>query len=256
MPITPTPGTDAVAAGMPLVPGTALASDLEEYINQTRDFIAQRTNAVTPITKGGTGAATAPAARTALGITAANVPTTGADVQTDLNYLATIKANTATTYDRTTVDAAFAARDSSIAGRVAKSGDTMSGDLLIPGAFAAVSGFTVCYVNSDGRISRGSSALKYKKFVSDVDPESLGDIFPQLVRYQMRSLDGTGDGDWKLGHIADWLAEHPDLARFVVRLNGEIESIDFIQLLLAQTAVLHAQVDMLAQRVETLENAS
>ncbi len=65
-------GDDAIAAGMAIVAGTAQANTIDTEINRSRDYIAQRTSAVTPITKGGTGATTAAAARTNLGCAAAS----------------------------------------------------------------------------------------------------------------------------------------------------------------------------------------
>jgi len=61
-------GDDAAAAGMELVSGsTDLVKNGADHHNLTRDYIAQRTNAVTPVEKGGTGATTAAQARTNLG---------------------------------------------------------------------------------------------------------------------------------------------------------------------------------------------
>jgi hypothetical protein len=126
---------------------------------------------------------------------------------------------------------------------------TVNQNIYTPGATAATSSYTVAYINGDGRLSRGASARRYKKHVSDVNSADLGDIFPQLVRYQMRS----GDGDWKLGYIADDLAG-TDGERFIVRVDGEVESIDFIQMLLAQTAQLHARVVALEAKIDAAEN--
>ncbi|WP_336625589.1 MULTISPECIES: tail fiber domain-containing protein [unclassified Microbacterium] len=62
-------GDDALAAGMTLVNGNTpnSAPAIDDYINETRDLIAQRTSAIMPIAKGGTGQTTAAAARGALG---------------------------------------------------------------------------------------------------------------------------------------------------------------------------------------------
>lgn len=71
---TPTPraaGDDAAAAGMPLVAGSAAANTIDTELNITRDLIAQRTQVPgtpLPISKGGTGAGTADAARTNLDV--------------------------------------------------------------------------------------------------------------------------------------------------------------------------------------------
>jgi len=80
-------GDDAIAAGMSVLNGTEQADDIDLYINETRDFIAQRTSEVVPIAKGGTGATTALLARHYLNINATNVPTGTSNVQNDLNYL-------------------------------------------------------------------------------------------------------------------------------------------------------------------------
>lgn len=65
-------GDAAVAAGMEVVsPITDLVKDGADEITRTRDYIAERTSAVTPVAKGGTGADTAAQARTNLGAASA-----------------------------------------------------------------------------------------------------------------------------------------------------------------------------------------
>ncbi|KRC60923.1 hypothetical protein ASE14_08155 [Agromyces sp. Root81] len=70
-------GDDAAAAGMDVVPGTASVRQGYDEDNKTRDYIAQRTNAVQPIAKGGTGSTTAADARSALGVPSTTELTTG-----------------------------------------------------------------------------------------------------------------------------------------------------------------------------------
>lgn len=41
-------GDDAIAAGMPVLTGQEQADDIDLYINETRDFIAQRTQRTSP----------------------------------------------------------------------------------------------------------------------------------------------------------------------------------------------------------------
>lgn len=249
-------GDDASAAGMDLVPGSTLRSDVDRELNKCRDYLANgptywkpgitlpvsKLNGQCSIANGGTGQSTAPAARSALGITAPNIPSgvgLASTIQADLDYLSGV-ANAAI--------AAANAASSNADGRVSKSGDTMSGHLYVPNAVAATSGFTVAYINGDGRLSRGSSSEKYKKFISEVDPLSFGEVFPGLWRYQMRSVDGLGtDNTWHWGWIAERLAENPATAPFVVYVDGQIESVDFIGLLIVQTAQLDARVTKLEE---------
>lgn len=260
MPITPTPGADALGAGIPLVPGTGLASDLEEYINQTRDIIAQRTSAVLPTAKGGTGATTAAAARTNLGVPAKTevILRSGANVITLYWNGSRLNAN----IDGIEVGTLGYFSDigtalgSALANYLPLSGGTITGalgvagSLFVPNASPATSGWQVAYINSDGRLSKGSSSERYKKYITAVDPASLGDVWPELSRYQMRQ----GDGEWKYGYIAERLDESDDLRPFVVYdREGRPDSIDFISLLMAQNAQLHQAVDLLAQRLDAME---
>lgn len=259
-------GDDALAAGMDILTGAEPANTLDTEINKSRDYIAQRTNEVTPISKGGTGASTAASARTALGAVAAS------DV-----YSSGSVANKIPRYDSSgRLIAASPVADNQAASKayvdarptgLPTSGGTINGNLTVTGGHIfvpvstpATSGYTVAYINTDGRISRGASSERYKKYISSIDPASLGNIWPDLVRYQMRS----GDGAWKYGYIAERLAESDDLNPFVVYADmgsGPIpDSIDFIALLAAQNAQLHQTVIglqdtvmQLAARLDALE---
>lgn len=120
-----------------------------------------------------------------------------------------------------------------------------AGHLFVPNSSAATSSFTVAYINGDGRLSRGSSSERYKKYISAIDPASLGNIFPEFHRFQMRA-DGIGPADdtWRYGYIAEHLIG-TDAEPFAVTIDGQVESIDFIGLLLAQVAQLHKRVQEL-----------
>ena len=247
-------GDDATAADIPLVPATADVRQGFNHHNETRDIIARRTNLVTPVVKGGTGGITPAAARANL-----DVPSTGdVALRNGLGFpkgVAQLSAHEIGIYYN---DAAqrFVMRKS-VAGVevdvplapdgafVSKSGDTMTGHLLLPNATPATAGYVAAYINGDGRISKGASAARFKKFISRVLAASLGNIWPDLNRYQMR----TGDGSWKYGWIADHLAEHPDQQPFVVYdTEGRPESIDFNALLIVQTAELNERVKALEAR--------
>lgn len=221
-------GDDALAAGMPILdPETDLVKDGANEINITRDLIAQRTATVTPIDKGGTAATTAAGARSALGITPANIgasatghshsasaiTTSGSNVQADIDFLNSIKFD--------------------------KAGGTVSGNLFLPASTAATSGWTAAYINSDGRVCRGASSLRYKKNISEIAPSAFGNIFPPLNRFQMRG----GDGRWTYGHVAEILAENPDTEPFVMYdAEGRPDSVDYIPLLLAKVEQLNARI--------------
>lgn len=264
-------GDDAENAGMDTLTGEELANTLATEINKSRDYIAERTSDVTPIEKGGTGADNAAAARSNLGVVltgtsadaAGKVPIYSADGQ-----LATASpTSSGHAASKGYVDGAIP----STAGLVSL---TYLNDRIGPGASVpiysagglATSGYTAAYINGDGRISRGASSERYKKFISEIDPGSLGDVWPSLVRYQMRQ----GDGSWKYGYIAERLDESDDLRPFVVYLTETIhdeetdayitqlvldedghpmpDSIDFIALLMVQNAQLNARLTALEAR--------
>lgn len=226
---------------MALVAGAAAANTLDTEINLTRDYIAQRTNTVTPISNGGTGATNASAARTALG-----VPATAAAIGAAADGIGTGLRFTSPGFNRLVYDAPGVtggtelARQDDVSSRVSKSGDTMTGDLFLPNSSAATSGYTTAYINGDGRVSRGASSARYKNIL-DENPDVSGLTFPNLREFAMK-----GDEAQKptLGYIAEEFVGTPN-ERFVVRVNGEVESIDFIQLLLAQVANLSARVEAL-----------
>ncbi|KNY06870.1 hypothetical protein [Microbacterium sp. GCS4] len=263
MPIVPTPGADAVAAGMDLVPGGGYASDIDEYINQTRDYIAQRTSTVTPVAKGGTGASTAAGARTNLDVNSK---------QEDADALKTRVVNLSSATNavqlqwiggrlRMIIDASNVgdiANTVDVGAKLDAAGGTITGglvvngNLVLPFAAPAVSGYTIAYINGDGRVSKGASSERYKKYISKIDPASLGDLFPGLWRFQMR----TGDGTWKYGDIAERLAENPATEPFVVYNDqGQAESVDFIGILNARVAQLHQTVEAQRAEIEELHTA-
>lgn len=247
-------GDDATAADIPLVPATADVRQGFNHHNETRDIIARRTNLVTPVAKGGTGGITPAAARANL-----DVPSTGdVALRNGLGFpkgVAQLSAHEIGIYyndaaQRFVMRKAIAGVEVDVplapdGAFVSKSGDTMTGDLRIPNATVATAGYVALYWNSDGRISKGASSERFKKFIGRILPASLGNIWPELHRFQMR----TGDGTWKYGWIAERLAESDDLRPFVVYdSEGRPESIDFIALLIVQNADLNERVKALEAR--------
>lgn len=267
-------GDDAVAAGMDKVLGSADRRLGYDEINKTRDYIAQRTSTTMPISKGGTGATNASSARSNLGlldVAAAN--------SAEANKLPRYNGSGQLAAFDPTLSGHVASKnyvDTAVSGKVSPGADVTFGQIYTPSSFAATSGWTAAYINSDGRISKGASSERFKKFISAVDPMDMGDIFPQLVRYKMRQqIDGGPlDGAWHYGNIAERLAENPATAPFVVYETTEDgkelvlgqngapipESIDYVALLVAQVAQLHARslqqdavIEQLTARLDALE---
>ncbi len=218
-------GDAAVAAGMAVLDGSELANTLDTEVNRTRDYIAQRTSAVTPISKGGTNATSASAARTNL-----DVPS-NADLATKANvshFHQTLNAG---------VGKSFGWNATVVAGGVWNTGNDVrvAGVLLLPTAGPATSSPVLAYIQSDGRVCKGTSSIRYKENVKDAPV--LGDIFPTLREYQMKD----GDGKKLIGYIAEELVGTP-AERFVVYDGEQVESIDFIGLLLGQVAQLQKRL--------------
>lgn len=121
-------------------------------------------------------------------------------------------------------------------------------DIFMYGGTVATSGWTVLYMNSDGRISVGASSQRYKDHI--VTAGDLGNLFAAPLReYRMKGGDGTN----RVGYIAEELVG-TDMERFVVygpedrKVEGSpivVQSIDFIALLMAQNAQLHARLSAL-----------
>lgn len=241
-------GDDALAGGMTLVPGTGAASDLDTYDNATRDYVAQGPQRWKPtvqkvsIAQGGTGAASASAARTALGVPATSAVPAWSDVapagQVFSNQIARfgptgkLQVTTPTESFDVATKGYVDSKNSNF------NGGTVGGDIYLPNATPATSSYVVCYLNGDGRISRGASSARYKKYIRDAG--DLGDLFAvPLSEFQMRG----GDGAWIVGYIAEALDAVDALRRFVVYDDeGRPDSIDPIQLLMAQVTQLAARV--------------
>lgn len=267
MPLTPTPGADALAAGMPLVPGTGLASDIEEYINQTRDFIAQRTSAITPVAKGGTGANTAAAAR-------ANLSVVGTDQLAPADAAQPSKVPTynpaaqLTTADPTLGGHAASKGyvDAGVSSRFPAAGGTIPGDLgvvgnvILPNLTQVTSGFVAMYRNGDGRVGISPSARRFKKDIHSraYTAEQLRAI--RVVSYRLKASvfgEGWEDAPVDVGVIAEELID-TGLSEFVVfDADGAPLSVHYERLVLVVIGALQETLDLVDsfnERLSALEN--
>lgn len=227
-------GDDAAAAGMAVVDGAVTqANTIDTEINKTRDYIAnghvrwKPSLSPLPIGKGGTNATTAAAARTALGL-ALPIPiasggtggTTKAQAQTNLGLVPTATSADAEgkipVYTAagqlatgTPTSSGHAANKAYVDAQTppAFNGGTVSGQILLPNAFAASSSYVVAYLNGDGRISRGASSRRYKKNIRNAP----GRLFSPVLRLTARVFNwrkevGPDDHD-EVGLIAEEVAE-------------------------------------------------
>jgi hypothetical protein len=237
-------GDIAAAAGIAIVPPTAKVKMGYDEINRALDTIVTEDNkikaAVVPVAKGGTGSTTAPAARTALGVTPQNIQAiensgaywtkigyNGVRLQWDVpGYVFPVEL----------------ANLSDIAGGsyLPLSGGTVTGQIYLPNSTPASSGYTQAYINSDGRISRGASSRRYKRAIRNA--RGIVGMFIKPLREFILKADETDK--MHVGYVAEELVGTP-LERFVVVVNGKVESIDYIELLLAQVAELNARVKAL-----------
>lgn len=268
-----TEGTAAAAAGYSVLSGGEQWRTGWRAINKTRDMLAAlKTSiaAVWPVAKGGTGATTAAAARTNLGLdatvaaVAAATPTgtgntlalrtadgrinvgnpTGADNAANKRYVDSI-SETSGGFE---VNGNLWAQQAVIDGRL-----DMGGQIYVPNSVAADSGYVIAYINNNGRLSKGASSERYKANIAPVDPAGLGDLFGQLYTFTMRM---DGDNTPRYGDIAERLAESDDLRPFVVYdPDGLPDSIDFLALLRCQTAQLHERLAAAEATIAQLRGA-
>lgn len=199
-------GDDAAAAGMDLVASTGKVRDGWTEHNKTRDYVAQRTAAVQPIAKGGTGANTASAARSALGITPAAIGAAADGIGTGLSF-------SSPGFNRLSYAAPGVSGGTEIAmlyqvsGKVDRSGDTITGPLRNPYARAnGVSSWAALGVDPSGLLGFQLSARKFKKNIKNWSPDKQAILAMRLVEFQYKvAYDQSGDVDH--GLIADELHE-------------------------------------------------
>lgn len=248
-------GDDALAAGMEIMTGQEPANTLDDEVNKTRDYVAQRTSAVTPVAKGGTGASTAAAARASLGVTAPNIPSRSSNVQTDLDYLGGELGNV---YRKNEVDASFSARDGSIASAAnaageanAKATEAKRGQLWNDTYNRAIGGNRrAVWVQDDGALGYAASTERYKK---NIRPEDVSDeqvLMLSLVSYQWKVAITRSDRR-EMGLIAERLVEAGLGWVAFWNEDGTVEGLNYEMIGL----VLLPAVQRLIARVARIEDA-
>jgi hypothetical protein len=260
-------GDAAAAAGMVVVnPLTDTVKAGADHHNKTRDYIAERTSAVQPIAKGGTGATTAAQARTNLGLReGATLDVAPADAA-QANKLPRYNANAQLTTANPTLGG-HATSKSYVDGRVAAppavtaTGDVYAGgNLRTPGRVLAVgvrgtevvTNYASVYVDGNGWFGITPSALRFKR---DIVPhpytlEQALDI--GVVSYRLRdAVEADANAPAEVGVIAEQLVD-AGLREFVVFDDaGNTQSVAYDRLALVALGGLAE----LAQRVVELELA-
>jgi hypothetical protein len=205
-------GDDALAAGMTILDGSEQADDIDVYINETRDFIAQHAGGVAPVAKGGTGSSTAAGARANL-----DVPS---------------NADLATKADAGHIHGGLFVTGASLQYRSDLQEWNVGPSNFYVGGYLRVIG--TIFNPSTRRIKDGITAA----------PE-VADAFPTLYEYR-RKDEHTGKRE--LGYIAEELVG-TDAERFVhFDKDGRPDGINYLGLLIVQVAQLQARVAELEAR--------
>ncbi len=276
-------GDDAAAAGLAVMDGSEDYRDGWDAINETRDMIATRTSTVTPVTKGGTGATTAAAARTNLGAAAATHTHAAADVTSgtlDAARIPNLAASKITSGvlsaaripDISSLDSGsnsfgwtgsqwYTNRPVGIDNSCTISGGlTVSGGPFFPYARAnpVVNDYVVAYLNVDGRLGATPSALSLKQDIAP-HPYTLADALSiEVVDYRLRdAVDILGDdAATEVGVIADWLLRDGLTEYVVLDEQGAPLTVRYERLALVALGALHevsARLSDLEARLSALE---
>lgn len=250
-------GDTAAAAGMDVVPAAADARLGYDEINKTRDYVVTKgMPAVVTVARGGTGATTAAAARTALGFP---TMTASAIADTLMTRGSGGRTNVGTPVDPTNA-ATKGYVDGAIGGKASLGADVSFGHIYSPAGRASpvVTSYVSAYFNSDGRLGIDPSAAKFKQ---DIAPHqwTLEQLLAiELISYRLiAAVDELGDDAPTLyGVTCEQLLE-AGLAEFVVfdssgaPLTVAYDKLSLVTLGAAQ--VLARQVADLSSRLGQIE---
>lgn len=244
-------GDDALAAGMAVMTGNEPANTLDTEVNKTRDYIAQRTNAVQPLAKGGTGGTTAAAARANLNVAAANevvkLGATGNQItlrwengRIRMRVDSTEVGDVANTGDISGLSSQLAAKAN------ASQLNSLYEGNLSPNIYSrGTSGsWRSMAIQSNGVLAQTASAARYKKNI-----KALPVTDEQIKALRLVEFDWRSDGVHDVGVIADEV-KAAGLDEFVFHNDdGQIQGVHYERLAMALIPV----VQRLLTRVEALE---
>lgn len=262
-------GDAAAAAGMDVVASTDDRRDGYDEINKTRDYIAQRTSAVQPVNKGGTGATTAASARTNLGINWGNLsgkpsafpPSSHEHERIFKNghQLYLTENGTMSHYVGATRIFGWSSEGVMNAGEVPATRLTGTVDRPVStsggGRFGAAWGNNITserravWMEADGTLGHTASSERYKKNIQPAPALTDAQFAAlQVVTFQWRAAVSAGD-HMEVGMIAEHLdALGLEWAVFYDE-QGQPEGIHYDRIVLA----VIPYVQQLAARVEALE---
>ena len=234
----------SIAASLPgqLATLKAQVKDLSVNRTQSPSILTVGAGGITDLgTLAVTGLTTLSSAVTLGGGVAGPVAATGALSGTTITGTgaisgASVAATGAITGASVAVTGAASSATSAVTGSSTVGGNsTVSGQIFIPNGFAAVSGYTIAYINNDGRISVGASAARFKQDFQPVHAEPLiaGIYAANLLHFRLIAavdeIDGKmgplregeqrGTAAIEIGLLADQL-ETIGLGEFVYRDGG------------------------------------
>lgn len=267
-------GDAAAAAGMSVLDGTEDRRDGYVEINRTRDYIAQKTAAVMPVSKGGTGQTTVAAARNAFGLgnTTGALPianggtgaTSAAAARTALGCAAATHNHAAADITSGTLAKAripFLSLGTDVGGgtvdgQIGATSDIIalgnlrtSGRLLAPGSrsFTVSSDYASAYLDGSGWLGISPSAERFKQDITP-QPYTLEQLqLIQVVAFRLKTaVESNPDASGEVGVIAEQLID-AGLGEFVIfNAAGETQSVAYERLVLVAIGALQDVAGRLA----------
>lgn len=179
-------GDVALDAGLSVMDGTESKRKGYLAINKTRDMIVSWVQSLFPLSvaRGGTGANTAAAARSNLGVTAANL-----NVWANSGAGAPRLGWNGSRLVYEVPGFAFPTDLANLSDAASIGPDlTLSGQLYLPSSTIATSGWTNAYINGpDGRVSRGASSRRYKKDIAAWSQDRQAVLALQVVSFHYKA---------------------------------------------------------------------